>query len=27
LSDEAANVRYWHLADMSLCTAHVRFVG
>ena len=22
-----ANVRYWHKADMSLCTAHVRFRG
>ena len=24
---EAAYVRYWHLADMSRCTAHDRFQG
>jgi len=23
----AANVRYWPIADISLCTAHVRFEG
>jgi hypothetical protein len=22
---ELLNVRYWHLADIPLCTAHVRF--
>ena len=23
----AKNVRYWHLADIASCTAHVRFRG
>ena len=25
LSNEYRNVRFWHLADMTFCTAHVRF--
>ena len=27
VGDEWRNVRFWHKADMSLCTAHVRFRG
>ena len=27
VSNQACDVRYWHLADMSLCTGHVRFWG
>jgi hypothetical protein len=27
LATPLSNVRYWHLADMGQCTAHVRFRG